>query len=76
AQSGSIKLKAAGGVLTVNSPSAIAHVEVYSVAGMEVLGAAPMTTSATLSLEALPKGVYVVRVSATDGTSATAKFVK
>lgn len=76
AKSGAIKLKAAGGVLTVNSPSAISHVEVYSVAGMEVLGAAPMTTSATLSLEALPKGVYVVRVSATDGTSATAKFVK
>ena len=76
AKSGAIKLKAAGGVLTVNSPSAIAHVEVYSVAGMVVLGAAPMTTSATLSLEALPKGVYVVRVSATDGTSATAKFVK
>lgn len=60
-----------GDVLTVNSPSPINSVSVYSIGGATCINDAPRTVTAQYSLAHLQKGVYLVKVVATDGIKVT-----
>lgn len=60
-----------GDVLTVNSPSPINSVSVYSIGGATCINDAPRTVSAQYSLAHLQKGVYLVKVATADGMKVT-----
>ncbi len=60
-----------GDVLTVNSPSPINSVSVYSIGGATCINDAPRTVTAQYSLAHLQKGVYLVKVATADGMKVT-----
>lgn len=61
-----------GGVLTVRGAHAVQPVQVYSVGGLLVASGRTVDGQATLSLQQLPAGTYIVKVNG----SRTLKFMK
>lgn len=61
--------------LTIEAESTIEKVSIYNVLGQEVLVKTPKSNSATLQINTLQKGVYVVK-SSINGKLSTSKFVK
>ncbi|TCO09749.1 T9SS type A sorting domain-containing protein [Natronoflexus pectinivorans] len=63
-------------VLSINSAEAIRLVEVYNAVGSLVLSSAKNATDVTLNMSNLPGGIYLVKLTYTDGTIAVQKVVK
>ena len=59
----------ASGIVTVQSSYSLNHVAVYDVQGHLVLEQKAAGTAATFDVGSLPKGVYVVSVRTTAGTT-------
>jgi hypothetical protein len=62
----------ANAILNIETANEIKSVEIYSLQGQKVL----TSTSKTINISSLSKGVYMVRVEDTEGGIATQKFVK
>jgi hypothetical protein len=61
--------------LTIEANSDIQRVSVYNVLGQEVMSESPKSSSATLQMNALQKGVYVLKTEI-DGNVSNSKIIK
>lgn len=60
-------------LLTISSPQTITEVRIYNLNGVEVIRSHGFTASTTLDLSTLNTGVYIVKITDSNGKSHTAK---
>lgn len=61
--------------LTIDGINSIENIEVYNIIGQRVINLNPKSTSVTLNVSGLQKGIYVVKTTV-DGSVASSKFIK
>ena len=72
-ENGNANVRINGGNLTVSGDKEIASVAVYDLNGQTVKNAKAAGKQATISLNGLAKGVYIIKVAFADGSASTVK---